>query len=191
MVTLEQNTQNSIDSADFPSSQDHLLQESSLQQFCSKNSHYKTIFHQIHCNSKILLQINHFRTIPHKKHCFNCFLQKHNHYRTIFCKKHHFSSLSPKTAITGPFITQINAPELLLTNSFIQDHSMQKFSPCDYSPQKQLLQDHFSSKASLQDHLKHIPVPSTEYCPKQHHKWISSPKHFQPPRRSPLLPTPA
>ena len=72
----------------------------------------------------------------------------------------------------------------------LQDHSMQKSSSCNYSSQKQLLQDHFSPKASLQDHLKHIPALSTEYCPKQCHKWTSSPKHFQPPRKSPLLPTP-
>ena len=35
MVTLEQNSHNSTDSADLPSVQDHLLQESSFQQFCS------------------------------------------------------------------------------------------------------------------------------------------------------------
>ena len=100
MVTLEQNSQNGIDSADLPSVQDHLLQESSFQQFCSKKQSLQdsSIFHQIHHNSRILLQINHFRTIPHKKHCFNCFLQKTSHYRTIFCKKHHYSSFSLKNS---------------------------------------------------------------------------------------------
>ena len=67
---------------------------------------------------------------------------------------------------------------------------MQKPSSHDYSPQKQLLQDHIPPKASLQDHLQHTPATSTEYRPKQHHQWTSSPKHFQPPRKSPLLPTP-
>ena len=76
-VTLEQNSHNSTDSADLPLVQDHLPQVSSFQQFYpKKNTHYKTIFHQLHHNSRILLQINHFRTILCKKHHFNCFLQK-------------------------------------------------------------------------------------------------------------------
>ena len=54
-----------------------------FNRFIPKNTHYKTIFHQLHRNSRILLHINHFRTILRKRHHFNCFLQKINHYRTI------------------------------------------------------------------------------------------------------------
>ena len=120
-MILHQNTQNSIDSADFPSFQDHLLQESSFQQFCSKKQS----------------------------------LQDH---------------FPPKS------LQQQDSS----TDQSFQDHSSQEAS----------FQLFLSKNQSLQDHLKHFPVPSTEFHPKQHHKWTSSPKHFQPPRRSPLLPTP-
>ena len=95
-----------------------------------------------------------------------------------------------KSFITGPFSARSTITTVSLQKHSLQDHSVQKPSSCNYSPQKQLLQDHIPPKASLQDHLQHTPAPSTKYHPKQHHQWTSSPKHFQPPRKSPLLPTP-
>ena len=107
---------------------------------------------------------------------------------------HRFSIITT-VSLQKPLLQDHSSPKSMHQDCYslihsLQDHSMQKSSPCNYSSQKQLSQDHFSPKASLQDHLKHIPAPSTEYRPKKHHQWTSSPKHFQPPRKSPLLPTP-
>ena len=190
-VTLEQNSHNSTDSADLPSVEDHLLQASSFQQFYPKKhslqDHFSPNSLQQQDSSTDQSFQDHssqeasFQLFPSKNHSLQDHFLQEAPLRQYLSEKHSLQDHSLPKSMHQDCYSQIHS---------LQDHSMQKSSFCNCSSQKQLLQDHSSPKASLQDHLKHIPAQPTEYHPKQHHQWTSSPKHFQPPRKSPLLPTP-
>ena len=170
-VTLEQNSHNSTDSADLPSVQDHLLQVSSFQQFYPQKHSLQDHFSPNSSQQQDSSTNQSFQDHSSQEASFQLFPSKNE-------------------SLQDHFLQEVPLQQFLSEKHSLQDHPLPKSMHQDCYPQKQLLQDHISPKASLQDHLKHIPAPSTEYCPKQHHQWTSSPKHFQPPRKSPLLPTP-
>ena len=190
-VTLEQNSHNSTDSADLPLIQDHLPQVSSSQQFYPKKhslqDHFSPTSPQQQDSSTNQSFQDHsspeasFQLFPSKNHSSQDHFLQEAPLQQFLSEKHSLQDHSLPTSKHQDYYSQKHS---------LQDHPMQKPSSCNYSPQKQLLQDHIPPKASLQDHLQHTPATSTEYRPKQHHQWTSSPKHFQPPRKSPLLPTP-
>ena len=191
MVTLEQNSHNSTDSADLPLVQDHLPQVSSSQQFYPKKHSLQDHFLPTSPQQQDSSTNQSFQDHSLPAASFQLFPSKNHSLQDHFLQEAPLQQfLSEKHSLQDHSSTKSTHQDCYSQKHSLQDHPMQKPSSRDYSPQKQLLQDHIPPKASLQDHLQHTPATSTEYCPKQHHQWTSSPKHFQPPRKSPLLPTP-
>ena len=190
-VTLEQNFHNSTDSADLPLVQDHLPHVSSFQQFYPKKhslqDHFSPTSPQQQDSSTNQSFQDHsppeasFQLFPSKKHSLQDHLLQEAPLQQFLSKKHSLQDHSSPKSLHQTVIHK---------NIHYRTIPCKSLHPTIIHHKNSYYRTIFHQKASLQDHLQHTPATSTEYRPKQHHQWTSSPKHFQPPRKSPLLPTP-